>query len=132
MRKLAILLCAVLIFCQACASGEGPVDAAESAHAEHVFYAEPDAVVEAAKLAFGDFDFTVIETKKTGSDAWSIIVKKNPTNTMDEEIDRLVVKRNGPKETGVYLIMQRSFFDRFSGRPGWADNFFTNIFERMP
>lgn len=135
LRHIVILLFTAICL-TACASAEkAPVSTlgiVEGAMAHRTYFADPTAVLEGTKRVLGDYDFVITQTRETKPGFWTLDVKKGPTNLIKEHVSAVVVHHRGGKETIVYLIVDRAFWERWSRPPSWVDGFLSSIFERIP
>jgi|GEM_PF-3337719 len=133
-RKLILFVAVLLFLSPACAGPEkaGTADLGAEAAVSNIFYAPGKNVLAATKAALADYDLAVTGTKALGPEVWSLAIKKGPTNELPEEIERVVVEGQGKGQARVHIFIDRRFWQFWSGRPAWAETFFTQIHNRLP
>ena len=133
MKKTALLLSLILILALACASSDKRPDPAEGAAASSKFFAAPQTVLKATKGALADYGLIVTGVAPMGTQAWNLQIKKGPASSLPGDLKQVMVRGVKTKETMVYLIVERSFLERWTGgKPDWAGTLFTRIYEKLP
>lgn len=128
----ALTLCLLACLAVGCAAVEKPQGPPDGAVASRPYYAPASDVVEAIRQAVGDYDLTVTETANPAPGLWVLKLKKGPLNSFPEDIRQFEVQAASDGPTLVHLIVDRSFWKRWSSEPEWADTVFTAIYQHLP
>ena len=100
--------------------------------ASRVIHAPAEIVLKAVRQALAEYNYDVTGVQRLGPQAWSLDIRKTNLNNFPDELDKVLIEAQGPRETSVQLMGPAGFFRRFSSGPEWADAFFIRVFDLLP
>lgn len=135
-KYIVYLIVLMMLGFSSCGSGSNNVKEREvkdfETIASRTFYSKPAVVMEALGKVLKEYGYDVNETVQLDERTWTISVKKAGYSDIEEDIHKVIVEAGPSGETELQLMVPSSFFGGWGGEPGWADNFFTRVFERIP